>query len=64
MNTREQRNCAECGEPIPSKNKQDCCDACIAQEADKKEGIAKIVGALLGGIGTIIAIIKVLAKRR
>lgn len=63
MNIREQRNCAECGGLIPSKNKQDCCDDCIAQLADKKEAAIKIVGGAL--LGTAVGIImKILTKRK
>lgn len=47
MNTREQRNCAKCGGPIPSKNKQDCCDDCIAQAAGWVGVAAKVGSSLL-----------------
>ncbi|RYP96463.1 hypothetical protein PG102017_0788 [Bifidobacterium pseudolongum subsp. globosum] len=58
MNIHGPRNCSKCGGPIPSKNKQDCCDACIAQEADDvgagmKVGLS-LIPAVVGIVGIIL----------
>lgn len=41
MNIHKKRICATCGAEIPRNAKQDRCDACIAQAADKKRDIIK-----------------------
>ncbi|PLS28265.1 hypothetical protein CGZ88_0427 [Bifidobacterium anseris] len=60
MTTHEQRNCAECGEPIPSKNKQDRCDACIDQAVGRAEAGVKVGLPLLSA--AVIGIVKLVLK--
>lgn len=64
MSTRKQRECAKCGEPIPIKNKQDRCDACIGQVADGVEVGAKVGAALLPVAIGIIKLVLKLMKRK
>ncbi|MCI6532619.1 MAG: hypothetical protein MR429_06485 [Bifidobacterium animalis] len=43
MSIRKKKVCATCGAEIPRNAKQDRCDACIAQTADKKRDIIKAI---------------------
>lgn len=53
MSIRKKRTCTACGAEIPRNAREDRCDACIAQAADKKAVIAKVGGALLTGVGIL-----------
>lgn len=64
MSIRKKKACATCGAEISRNAKEDRCDACIAQAADKKVAIVKFGGALLGVAGAVATVIKVLVKGR
>lgn len=56
MSIRKKRTCATCGAEIPRNAREDRCDACIAQAADKKVAIAKVAGAAAMGLAGAAAI--------
>ncbi|RYQ64983.1 hypothetical protein [Bifidobacterium pseudolongum] len=65
MSIRKKRTCTACGAEIPRNAREDRCDACIAQAADKKEVIAKVGGALLTGVGILGTVaLKVLREKK
>lgn len=65
MSIRKKRTCKTCSAEIPRSAKEDRCDACIAQAADKKAAIAKIGVSLMGGICAVgVFTLKVIGKRK
>lgn len=65
MSICKKRTCKTCGAEIPRSAKEDRCDACIAQAADKKAAILKIGGPLMAGICAVgVITLKVIGKRK